>query len=76
MPLYIVFLPFALILIPLLTVDKAYWDRIKNKKFIATLFLLDFVNYPTTAVTTVASFLLFFAMGYMHRYCILVWVPD
>jgi hypothetical protein len=72
LPLYVVFLPFVLILIPLATVDKAYWERIEGKKFLASFFLLDFVNYPTTAITTVISVLLWCVMGYMHRYCIIV----
>ena len=74
--IYVVLLPFALILIPLLTIDKGYWERIKGKTVIATLFLLDFKNYPTTASVTVFSFVLFIYIGYMHRYCILVWQQD
>ena len=72
-PILIAFSPFLLILIPLLTVDKGYWERIRNKRRLASLLLLDFANNPTTAVTTVLSFLLFGAIGYMARYCIFVW---
>lgn len=72
-PSYLVFLPFLLILVPLCTVDKAYWDRIKGKTLLAPLFLLDFVNYPTTALTTFGVFLWGGFIGYMHRYCILMY---
>lgn len=72
-PILFAFSPFLLILIPLLTVDKGYWERIRNKRMLASLLLLDFANNPTTAVTTVLSFLLFGAIGYMARYCIFVW---
>jgi hypothetical protein len=73
LPIYVFLLPFVLILIPLLTVDKDYWNRIKGKTLIAPLFLLDFVNYPSTAIAVVATYALQFFIGYMHRYCILVW---
>jgi hypothetical protein len=61
----IAFSPLFLILIPLLTSDQSYWDRIKEKYLIASLLLLDFKNNPTTAFTCILSLFLAGLMGYM-----------
>ena len=66
----IAFSPFLLILIPLLTIDRSYWGRIKGKFPVASLLLLDFKNNPTTAITTIAAFFMTALLGYTVRYCI------
>lgn len=72
LPRFLIFLPFILALIPLLTVDKGYWERVKNKIYLAPLYLLDFVNNTTTALTVVLGFVFTGYIGYMHRHCIIV----
>ena len=69
----VAFFPFLLLLIPLLTVDKSYFDRVSKHKLLAALLLLDFKNNPTTAFFFIISFLMFFAFGYAYRYCFFVY---
>ena len=72
LPFYVVFSPALLILIPLVTVDKDYWKRIDGRKYLAVFLLFDFINYPATTITVIFSTMLFISIGYMHRYCIVV----
>ena len=69
----IAFSPFLLVLIPLSTIDRSYWDRIKGKWMLASFMLLDFKNNPTTAIAFISAFILFGLLGYMVRYCIFIY---